>query len=262
MTQSSSAIAPLNFALPSYLSATQFGGLHLAIIMDGNGRWAIARGLPRSAGHAAGVRALKRIVDAAPSLGIGILTVYAFSSDNWRRPADEVGNLMRLLRSYLQRDVAQLAQHGVRLEVIGRRDRLPAGLADAVGRAENETRDGRRLLLRVALDYSGRDQILNAATQCGPAPTREDMSRALAGASCAPDVDLLIRTGGEKRLSDFLLWEAAYAELYFTERLWPDFDACDLATAIGDYHSRERRFGGVMSDPTGSRSDLIEAHSA
>ncbi|MGD9669775.1 MAG: di-trans,poly-cis-decaprenylcistransferase [Hyphomicrobiaceae bacterium] len=219
--------------------------LHVAIIMDGNGRWASARLLPRSAGHVAGIRALRRTIDAAPALGIGILTVYAFSVDNWRRPAEEVDALMELMRSYLDRDVQNLVGCGIRLQVIGRRDRLPSDLAEAIASAERATIFGDRLLVRVALDYSSRDAILDAAAQFKAAPTREVMSRVLAGDCRAGDVDLLIRTSGEKRLSDFMLWEAAYAELHFTDRLWPDFDACDLAAALHEFQTRERRYGGI-----------------
>ncbi|KAB7783138.1 di-trans,poly-cis-decaprenylcistransferase [Methylorubrum populi] len=220
-------------------------GLHAAIIMDGNGRWARARGLPRGAGHRAGVKAIQQVAEAAPALGIGTLTLYAFSSDNWRRPADEVGGLMRLLRAYLRGETERLARSGTRLTVIGRRDRLPAGIPEAIARAEAATEAGDRLNLRIAVDYSSRDAILAAAARLGP----EGLSRdAMSEALCGPgDVDLLIRTGGEKRLSDFLLWEAAYAELHFTERMWPDFGAADLAAAVADFAARDRRFGGLNS---------------
>ncbi|MEE7457273.1 di-trans,poly-cis-decaprenylcistransferase [Methylorubrum populi] len=218
-------------------------GLHAAIIMDGNGRWAGSRGLPRSAGHRAGVKTIQRVAEAAPDLGIGTLTLYAFSSDNWRRPAEEVGGLMRLLRAYLRSETERLARTGTRLSVIGRRDRLPAGIPEAMVRAEAATASGDRLHLRIAVDYSSRDAILAAAARLGP----EGLSReGLTGALGADgDVDLLIRTGGEKRLSDFLLWEAAYAELHFTDRMWPDFSAADLAAAVGDFAARDRRFGGL-----------------
>ena len=220
-------------------------GLHAAIIMDGNGRWARARGLPRGAGHRAGVKAIQQVAEAAPALGIGTLTLYAFSSDNWRRPAEEVGGLMRLLRAYLRGETERLARSGTRLTVIGRRDRLPAGIPEAIARAEAATEAGDRLNLRIAVDYSSRDAILAAASRLGP----EGLSRdAMSEALCGPgDVDLLIRTGGEKRLSDFLLWEAAYAELHFTERMWPDFGAADLAAAVADFSARDRRFGGLNS---------------
>jgi len=219
--------------------------IHAAIIMDGNGRWANARGLPRGAGHRAGVAAIRRVAEAAPDLGVRALTLYAFCSDNWRRPPDEVAGLMRLLRAYLRTETARLVRAGIRLVAIGRRDRLPVGLAEAIGRAEAATAAGRRLSLRIALDYSSRDAILGAAARLAGesrAATRETFGGLL---SEAGDVDLLIRTGGERRLSDFLLWEAAYAELHFTDRPWPDFGADDLAAALEDFHARDRRFGGL-----------------
>jgi undecaprenyl diphosphate synthase len=219
---------------------------HVAVIMDGNGRWATRRGMPRHAGHAAGVEALGRAVEAAPGLGIRTLTVYAFSADNWQRPKIEVGALMGLLRRYIEVETRRLAEGGARLTVIGRRDRLPADIAAAIAGAERATAAGTKLDLRVAVDYSARDAILAAAQAAarGGDFTREGFSRVLAG-HAAGDVDLLIRTGGEKRLSDFLLWECAYAELYFTDRLWPDFGAEDLATAVAAFNARERRFGGL-----------------
>lgn len=226
--------------------------LHVGIIMDGNGRWATARGLPREAGHHAGVTALRAVTEAAPGLGVGTLTVYAFSADNWRRPAAEVAALMKLLRRYLDNELNRLVEAGVRLTVIGRRDRLPDGLAARIRRAEEASAGGAALDLRVALDYSAREAILAAAAECLPGGlTREEFSRRLALGAGGPDVDLLIRTGGEKRLSDFLLWEAAYAELYFTDRRWPDFGADDLALALRDFRARDRRFGGVSerADP-------------
>ena len=220
--------------------------LHVAIIMDGNGRWAARRGLPRHAGHAAGVEAIRRVAEAAPDLGIGTLTLYAFSADNWRRPETEVRLLMGLLRSYLGTEMARLAQSGVRLTVIGRRDRLPADIALAIAQAEERTAGGTSLNLRVAVDYSARDAILAAAAAARPEDlTREGFSRLLTGLDVHRDVDLLIRTSGEKRLSDFLLWECAYAELVFTDRLWPDFAADDLAEAVASFHRRERRYGGL-----------------
>jgi undecaprenyl diphosphate synthase len=221
-------------------------GLHVGIIMDGNGRWAQARGLPRQAGHRAGVEAIRRVIEAAPGLRIGTMTLYAFSCDNWHRPATEVSGLMSLLRRYLRDETARLAESGTCLRVIGRRDRLPDGLADEIARAEVATGEGRKLLLRIAIDYSARDAILAAATRCvelGRAATREDFSRFVTGEPDLRDVDLIVRTSGEKRLSDFLLWESAYAELHFTDRMWPDFDADDLAEAVMVFAGRERRFG-------------------
>jgi undecaprenyl diphosphate synthase len=223
--------------------------LHVAIIMDGNGRWASAQGLPRSAGHRAGVESLRRTCEAAPALGVATLTVFAFSSDNWRRPRAEVHTLMGLLRHYLQTEIARLKDNNTRLSVIGRRDRLPDGLAAEIATAEADTLHGRGLHLRIALDYSARDAILRAAAalESDTDFTREKFSRLISEEPAGQnrDVDLLIRTGGEKRLSDFLLWECAYAELYFTDRMWPDFDADDLAIAVSEFHRRERRFGAV-----------------
>jgi len=215
--------------------------LHAAIIMDGNGRWATARGLPRIAGHRAGAEALRRVVEACPDLGIGTLTVYAFSSDNWRRPPLEVSALMKLFHVYLRHEQARCVENGVRVSVIGRRDRLPRLLLPVIEECEKTTARGTRLHLRLAVDYSSRDAIAHAAHALKTKATREKLSAALGG----PDVDLLIRTGGEQRLSDFLLWESAYAELVFTPVMWPDFGASDLAAAIEEFHSRERRFGAL-----------------
>ncbi|HTS88802.1 MAG TPA: di-trans,poly-cis-decaprenylcistransferase [Gemmatimonadales bacterium] len=226
----------------------QSSSLHLAIILDGNGRWATGRGLPREAGHLAGAEAVRRIVRAAPELGVRILTLYAFSSDNWSRPAAEVRSLLELLGRYLGSEREPCAAEGVRLAIIGRRDRLPAPLRGAITLAERATAHGRRLLLRLAIDYSSRDQILRAAERAPRPLTRQRFASLLgAGASeqAAADVDLLIRTGGEQRLSDFLLWECAYAELYFTDTPWPDFDRDHLAAALAAFHRRQRRFGGL-----------------
>lgn len=215
--------------------------LHAAIIMDGNGRWATSRGLPRVAGHRAGAEALRRTVEAAPDLGIGTLTVYAFSSDNWRRPRTEVSALMKLFHLYLRRERDRCVENGVRVSVIGRRDRLPAMVLPEIESVESATRSGTKLHLRLAVDYSAREEIVNAARKLKGQVSRERLSDALGG----PDVDLLIRTGGEKRLSDFLLWETAYAELIFLPMMWPDFQASDLSAAVAEFHSRERRFGAV-----------------
>jgi undecaprenyl diphosphate synthase len=229
-------------------SLTDALDLHVALIMDGNGRWAQARGLPRSAGHHAGVEAIRRVVEAAPDLGIGTLTLFAFSSDNWARPADEVRILIELFERFLHAEARPLRARDVRLSVIGRRDRLPGAVVFAISRAEALTAAGRRLHLRIAVDYSSRDAILGAA-RLGrlEEPTRETFACRLGQAQGgpAPDVDLLIRTGGEQRLSDFLLWESAYAEFLFTPRMWPDFDGDDLASAIADFHRRDRRFGAL-----------------
>ena len=225
-------------------------GLHAGIIMDGNGRWALGRGLPRSLGHREGALAVRRTVEAAPDLGIGTLTLYAFSADNWRRPPGEVGVLMRLFREFLRNDTERCVANGVKLEIIGRRDRLDDRLRRRIVASQQATAGGGGLHLRVALDYSSRDAILRAA-QClreGTVPTRESFGRLLAivdHGTPVPDLDLLIRTGGERRLSDFLLWEAAYAELIFLERMWPDFDRSDLAAAVQEFRHRDRRYGSL-----------------
>ena len=222
--------------------------LHVGIIMDGNGRWATRRRLSRLRGHEAGVEAIRRVVEAAPQQGVGTLTLYAFSSDNWRRPKAEVTALMALLRFYLANEVESLVRNGVRLAVIGRRDRLPDGIATAIARAEAATAQGDVLHLRIAVDYSAREAILNAAARAASMGhlTRELFSDLVTGEAGLRDVDLVIRTSGEKRLSDFLLWESAYAELHFTERMWPDFAAEDLKEALASFHRRQRRFGGLQ----------------
>jgi undecaprenyl diphosphate synthase len=237
--------------MQSNFQTKQASGLHVGIIMDGNGRWATRRGLSRLRGHEAGVEAIRRVVEAAPDQGVGTLTLYAFSTDNWRRPKTEVAALMALLRFYLANEVNALVKNGVRLKVIGRRDRLPDGIAAAIARAEEATSQGETLNLRIAVDYSSRDAILNAAAKLASVsqPTRELFSQLVTGEEGLRDVDLIIRTSGEKRLSDFLLWEGAYAELYFTERMWPEFNADDLAAALASFHHRERRFGGLQSLP-------------
>jgi undecaprenyl diphosphate synthase len=225
-------------------------GLHVAIIMDGNGRWARRRGLPRPAGHRAGGKAVRRTVEAAPELGITTLTLYAFSADNWRRPAAEVDALMELFERHLRTEAPRLRDNRVRLSVIGRRDRLPARLVEEIGAAERATRGGRRLHLRIAVDYSARQAIAATAARLASQPASltgfaRQLNRTVHSVPAAPDVDLLIRTSGEQRLSDFLLWECAYAELHFTPRLWPDFGGDDLAAAVRDFRHRERRFGAV-----------------
>ncbi len=232
--------------LPSELQAKQ----HVGIIMDGNGRWAIRQRLSRLRGHEAGVEAIRRVVEAAPKQGVGTLTLYAFSSDNWRRPKAEVSALMSLLRFYLANEVEALVRNGVRLTVIGRRDRLPAGISEAIGRAEAATARGETLHLRIAVDYSARDAILNAVAKAASLGglTRENFSDLVTGEAGLRDVDLVIRTSGEKRLSDFLLWESAYAELHFTDKMWPDFGPADLAEALASFHGRERRFGGLAPE--------------
>lgn len=219
--------------------------LHAAIIMDGNGRWAQRQGLPRLAGHVEGERALRRIVRSAPECGISILTVYAFSADNWKRPEAEVNGLMALLSFHLKNSEELCRREGVRLSAIGRRDRLPRECVEAISSAEQSTASGTRLHLRIAVDYSSRDAIA-AATSEG----RRPLDRLSLGSSLdSPDVDLLIRTGGEQRLSDFLLWECAYAELFFTPCLWPDFGPADLQHITAQFHRRDRRFGGLTVAP-------------
>src|SRR5881628_855569 len=226
--------------------------MHVAIIMDGNGRWATARHLPRTAGHHAGVRTARAIVESAVRAGIGTLTLYAFSSDNWGRPRPEVLGLMRLFRRSLLVESKRCLENGVRLSIVGRRDRLPAALRQTIVQAEAMTAGCRNLHLRVAIDYSSRDAILRAAARAKEltAPlTRERFAQLLADVDHDPapvrDVDLLIRTGGEQRLSDFLLWECAYAELAFSPTMWPDFSEDDLLEAIRDFETRERRFGRI-----------------
>jgi len=229
-----------------------YAALHVAIIMDGNGRWATARDWPRRAGHRAGANAVRRVVEAAARLGIGTLTLFAFSSDNWYRPGPEVGGLMRLFERYLRNEASNSAEHGIRVSVIGRRDRLSRPLLEAIETAEATTAGGDRMHLRIAVDYSGREMIFQAALRFGQngAATREDFARLVSGerpdGRPVPDVDLLIRTGGDQRLSDFLLWESSYAELLFTDRMWPDFGASDLEAAVAEFQSRERRFGRIV----------------
>jgi len=236
----------------------QSNSLHAAIIMDGNGRWATRRGLPRIEGHKEGSKAVRRTVEAAPGLGITTLTVYAFSSDNWKRPRDEVQQLMALLYDYLRHEKDRCVAQGIRLSVIGRRDRLSPLMRAAIRAAETATAGGATLHFRIAIDYSARDTILRAASRWDgqTAMTRDAFLETLADLHHPgvplPEVDLLIRTGGEKRLSDFLLWESAYAELYFTDRMWPDFGADDLRAAVEEFHRRTRRFGAVPVAATGS----------
>jgi undecaprenyl diphosphate synthase len=210
--------------------------------MDGNGRWATRRGLPRAAGHRAGARVVRDVVEAAPTCGVTVLTLYAMSSDNFGRPAGEVAALLRLFGEYLGRETGRLVEKGVRLEVIGRRDRLTPRLVAAVERAEQRTAGGTTLRLRLAIDYSARTEIRRAAESLAAGPASED---AVAPFDAWPDVDLLVRSGGERRLSDFLLWECAYAELWFTDRLWPDFTRHDLEAAVAEFRRRDRRFGLV-----------------
>jgi undecaprenyl diphosphate synthase len=240
----SNAFAPDHFAVQS--------GLHVAIIMDSNSRWAERRGLPCMAGHRAGAAAARRVVEHALDLGIISLTLYAFSSDNWRRPAFEVQSIFWLLRHYFRLERDRLIKNGVKLQVIGRRDRLPKALLREIEEVETAAAPGRRVHVRVAVDYSSREAIAQAALGMLSASEADRPFLAdLLGQSIAEnhrgtdDVDLLIRTGGEQRLSDFLLWESAYAELVFLECMWPDFGAVDLGAALEVFRKRERRFGGV-----------------
>lgn len=210
--------------------------LHAAIIMDGNGRWASRKGLPRMEGHRVGAETLRGIVETAPRLNISTLTVYAFSADNWKRPPEEVAMVMYLLTTYLENESVRLRDAGVRTSVIGRRDRLPSELLAAIDLAESRTQHCAKLHFRLAIDYSSRAAIIEAARTSRLENHFFDD---------APPVDLLIRTGGEQRLSDFLLWESAYAELVFTERMWPEFTPADLRDAVREFHRRDRRFGGA-----------------
>lgn len=231
------------FAAPAH------AGLHVAIISDGNGRWATSRGLPRSAGHRAGAEAARRIIEAAPGLGIHTLTLFALSSANWKRPAAEVSGILRLLHEYLLTETQHCVEQGVRLSIIGRRDRLSPTLRQAVADSEASTARGTRLHLRLAIDYSAREAIFHAAcrfykvTELSP----ESFSRVLAEVyrGGSTEVDLLVRTGGEQRLSDFLLWECAFAEFVFVRRAWPDFTVADLEAALEEFANRERTRGAL-----------------
>ena len=230
-------------------------GLHVGIIMDGNGRWARAQGRPRWRGHLAGVDSVRDVVRGAPDMGITTLTLYAFSSDNWKRPPGEVGRLFWLLREYCRREQNELMENGVRVTHVGRRDRIPQSALAALDRTLRATARGRRLHLQLAIDYGSRWALTEAARAISRRVARGDLrpdeisldllDRAVAGQ--VPNPDLIVRTAGEQRLSDFLLWESAYAELYFTDALWPDFRREDLALAVSEFHRRERRFGAVIA---------------
>lgn len=229
--------------------------LHVAIISDGNGRWATSRGLPRSAGHRAGAEAARRVIEAAPRLGIHTLTLFALSSANWKRPVAEVNAILRLLHEYLFAETTQCIDEGVRLSIIGRRDRLPATLRQAIADSEAATARGTRMHLRLAVDYSAREAIYNAAcrfykvTELSSESFSNVLAEVLRGGST--EVDLLIRTGGEQRLSDFLLWECAFAELVFTQKRWPDFAAADLEAAVLEFGKRARTRGALPDAITG-----------
>jgi undecaprenyl diphosphate synthase len=225
--------------------------MHVAIVMDGNGRWATRRGRPRVAGHERGATRIRHVVEASPALGIRVLTLYAFSADNWRRPSTEVEALMALFDRYLCTEADRLQRAGVRLSVIGRRDRLSATLRTRVADVERQTAAGSRLWLRLAIDYSSREALRQAAAAAWSLPewSAESFECRIASGcgapSDTPDVDLLIRTGGEQRLSDFLLWECAYAEFWFTPVAWPDFGAEQLEESVGAFRARGRRFGAL-----------------
>jgi undecaprenyl diphosphate synthase len=247
-----SAVSPSD--LTNVEAGQQPGLSHVAIIMDGNGRWAKARGLPRAAGHERGVEALRRTVEAAGELGIRYLTVFSFSTENWRRPAAEVNALFGLLKAYVQRDLARLTQEGVRIRIIGLRDGLPDDVAALVEKAERTTAGNTKFYLTIAFNYGGREELTRAARRMATAVASGDLQpqdideKAFSGfldTAALPDPDLLIRTSGEYRLSNFLLWQCAYSELVFMDVLWPDFDRSCLEEALTKFRERERRFGAV-----------------
>lgn len=237
--------------------ASRAGVRHAAIIMDGNGRWAAARGLPRTDGHKQGSAAARRAVEAARDLGLSHLTLYSFSTENWRRPAAEIRDLMALLRKFIGEDLQTLKREGVKVTIIGDRKSLDADLRFLVNRAEAETAGNDQFNLHIAFNYGGRDEIVRAAraladeVKAGKRKSAEIDEAAFAArldTAGAPDPDIVIRTSGEKRISNFLLWQAAYAEWIFIDTLWPDFDHTHFAAAIGEYQRRERRFGGVSEE--------------
>ncbi len=229
---------------------------HVAIIMDGNGRWAESRGEPRIAGHKRGAEAVRRTAEAAANMGITYLTLFGFSSENWKRPKSEIGDLMSLLRLYLRSEIAELKKKGVKLRVIGDRSRLESDIVSLIDRAEAETVNNTRLTLVLALSYGSRAEIARAAQRLAklaadgridPDSIDEQSLEGQLETSGIPDPDLLIRTSGEKRVSNFLLWQLAYTELVFMDVLWPEFGAGDLADAVREYHQRERRYGSSVS---------------
>lgn len=231
--------------------------LHVAIIMDGNGRWARARGLPRTVGHYHGAEAARKVVRAAADSGVTHLTLFGFSSENWKRPKAEVSYLMGLLRSYLQRDLDELHEAGIRLSVIGEREGLPADIVALIAAAERRTRDNARLRLTIALNYGGRADIVAAARRLAvrvragamrPDEIDEEAVASELSTATLPDPDLMIRTSGEQRTSNFLLWQLAYAEMVFVEKYWPDFGGEDLAAAVAEFRRRDRRFGAIVPD--------------
>jgi undecaprenyl diphosphate synthase len=232
--------------------------LHVGIIMDGNGRWAQRRGLPRTAGHIEGAKAVNEIVETATRAGMRVITLYAFSSDNWRRPGTEVTALMGLLRRYITTETRRCIEQSIRINFIGRRDRLTPSLVRAIEQSEQLTAGCTGMLLRIAVDYSSQHSILEASRLAAleandelksvDAVRFQELLDQVDHSAPAGAVDLLIRTGAEKRLSDFLLWQSAYAELYFADCMWPDFDAAGFHAALAYYHSRQRRFGQVMAE--------------
>lgn len=232
---------------------------HVAVIMDGNGRWARQRGLPRAEGHRAGMKTVREVAEAAARLELGVLTIYAFSTENWKRPSWEVRTLMGLLREYLQRELDVLIDNGIRLRPIGRLEALDPDIQQGLARAVEATSNGTGLTLQIALNYSGRAELqdacrtaarLGASGELAPEAIDEQWVSAQLATAGSPDPDLLIRTSGEQRISNFLLWQIAYVELYFTPVLWPDFRARDLILAVADFARRERRFGGVLDGGT------------
>ena len=227
---------------------------HVAIIMDGNGRWAKARGLPRSAGHERGVEALRKTVDGAKDIGLKTLTVFSFSTENWRRPVSEVNALFALLKIYVKRDLDRLKKEGVRIRILGTREGLPEDILELVDRAEAQTRQNSKFNLCIAFNYGGREEIVRAAKafaqrvaagEADPENLSEDAFSELLDTSEVADPDIVIRTSGESRLSNFLIWQAAYAEIILMDVLWPDFRAEHLKEAIALYQTRERRYGGL-----------------
>ncbi|MFN0116900.1 MAG: isoprenyl transferase [Elusimicrobiota bacterium] len=222
---------------------------HIAIIMDGNGRWAKKRHMPRLWGHRAGAKTVRRIVEIAGEIGVQVLTLYAFSTENWSRPSTEISGLMRLLKSTLKSEFPNLNKNNVRLETIGDISRLPADVQDQIARTKKELESNTGLRLVLALNYGGRQDIIrafNTVLKEGHTEVNEDIISSYLDTKNLPDPDLLIRTSGENRVSNFLLWQIAYSELYITPVLWPDFDKKDFFQAIIDFQSRERRFGGVL----------------
>jgi undecaprenyl diphosphate synthase len=242
-------LSPTTITTTAPTILAESSGLHVAIISDGNGRWAASRGLPRSAGHRAGAESARRVIEVAPRLGIHTLTLFALSSANWKRPAPEVNAILRLLHEYLLTETTHCITEGVRLSIIGRRDRLNATLRQAIADSEAATAKGTRLHLRLAVDYSAREAIYHAAcrfykvTELSPESFSNVLGEVHRGG--AKEVDLLIRTGGEQRISDFLLWESAFAEFVFLQKRWPDFTAADLEAAVTEFYKRERTRGAL-----------------